>query len=134
MSRKDSVFPNYVPLKVDPNDPPADVFERGSRRCQKCGTQWPNYGIFSPTPCCGSPSQQIPHVPHMTWKEAVKKLLHARFERYYTQWNDDVTDEAIVYDESIEVNTPIDPEMLAQGLTEIERIVGDRPKSSSTEL
>jgi len=70
----------------------------------------------------------------MVWVEAVSKLLHARFERYYNQWNDDVTDEAIVYDESIKAEFPIDPDMLAQGLEEIERITGAQPESSSTEL
>lgn len=132
MSRKDSVYPKHVKLKIDPKNPPADLFERGSRRCVKCGTQWPNYSIFTPSPCCEGASQNIATPPHMTWEESSRLLLHARFERYYEKWNDDVTDEAIIYDESIKAEIAIDPELLAQGLEEIEVIIGN--KQMSTEI
>jgi len=68
----------------------------------------------------------------MTWAEAVKRLLKARFERYYEKWNDDVTDEALVWDETIDDNFPINEEDLRQGMEEIERIIGE-PSKTPTE-
>lgn len=123
MSRKNKTFPQYVVLKIDPQSPPEDIWERGARRCIKCGTQWPNYAIFSPSPCCGGACGTVQSEPHMTWAEAVKSLLHARFERYYARWNDNVTDEELMWDESIEI--PFDEEAFQQGMEEIERLIGE---------
>jgi len=65
----------------------------------------------------------------MTWSEAVKQLLDARFERYYDKWNDDVTDEALLWDESIEDGYPISEEDLRDGIVEIERLIGEPSKT-----
>jgi hypothetical protein len=132
MSRKNNTFPKYLKLTIDPDNPPEDLWERGSRKCAKCGVQWPNYSIFHPSPCCNQSTYVQPGDPEMTWPTAVKRLLAARFERYYEQWNEDVTDEEIMWDDSIEDNFPIDEQALRQGMEEIDRLIGEEcPKSSS---
>lgn len=132
MSRKNNTFPKYVKLKIDAENPPADVWERGSRKCVKCQTQWPSYSIFNPSPCCDASTEVNTNTPHMTWGEAVKRLLIARFERYYEKWNDNVTDEALMWDQSIEDGFPIDEESLKQGMEEIERLISE-PSIVNTE-
>jgi len=131
MSRKDRKFPKHIVLKIDGENPPADLWERGSRRCIKCGTQWPAYSIFNPSPCCNANAAVIPEAPSMTWSEAVKRLLFARFERYYEKWNDDVTDEALLFDESIDA-FPISEDDLREGLAEIDRLIGETSQTSET--
>lgn len=131
MSRKTQTFPKYVKLKIDQDSPPADLWERGSRKCQKCDTKWPCYSIFNPSPCCDSNTEVLTSDPEMTWREAVKRLLKGRFERYYEKWNDDVTDEALVWDQSIDDNFPIREEDLRQGLEEIERLISEPPKTTT---
>lgn len=134
MSRKDNIFPKYVKLKIDPKNPPHDLWDRGARKCGKCGTNWPNYAIFDPSPCCDNHTSAVEGAPELPWTEAVKKLLFARFERYYDKWNEDVTDEAILWDRSIEIPSfTIDEEEFQKGLQEIDRLIGE-PSKSSTEL
>jgi len=129
MSRKNKTFPKYVKLKIEKDSHPADLWEKGSRRCSKCNTQWPAYSIFNPSPCCNANTAVVDASPHMTWSEAVKQLLDARFERYYDKWNDDVTDEALLWDESIEDGYPISEEDLRDGIVEIERLIGEPSKT-----
>lgn len=133
MSRSDGSFPEYVKLKIDLKNPPEDMWDRGSRICQKCAMKWPGYAIFQPSPCCAAPTVASPEDPQMTWGEAVRGLLRSRFERYYAKWNEDVSDEALLWDESIVLETtfPLDEEALNEGMEEIERIIGERPKTST---
>lgn len=126
MSRKDRLFPKYVKLEIHPENPPADLYERGSKRCAKCGTHWPAYSIFLPTPCCNQNAESTDHPPDMPWFVAVKKLHSSRFERYYEKWNDDVTDESILFDPNIEIPlTDVEEEQLREGLEEIDRLIGE---------
>jgi len=131
MSRKDKTFPKYVKLKIDKDSPPADLWERGARKCLKCNSLWPSYSIFNPSPCCNVTTEVLPsETPFTTWSESVEKLLEARFERYYDKWNDNVTDEEILWDESIQDDFPIDEEDLKKGLEEIERLTDPNSKIS----
>jgi hypothetical protein len=131
MSRKNNIFPKYVKLKIDKDNPPADLWERGARRCLKCRAQWPAYSIFNPSPCCNASTEVLPNESsHLTWSESVEKLLEVRFERYYDKWNDNVTDEELIWDRSIEDDLPMDEEALKQGLEEIDRLTGEPPKLS----
>lgn len=131
MSRKDGTFPKYVKLKIDKNSPPADLFERGSRKCIKCDTHWPCYSIFNPSPCCNANTAPVEGTPSMTWVEATRQLLLARFERYYEKWNDDVTDEALLFDATLEDRFPINEDDLREGMDEIDRLIGE-PKKMET--
>lgn len=131
MSRTNNTFPKYVKLKVDAANPPHDLWERGGRKCVKCGINWPNYSIFNPSPCCDATTGVVQNSAEMPWSEAVKRLLNARFERYYEKWNEDVTDEALLFDSSIEVaGIVIDERELQSGMAEIERLIGEPEKSS----
>jgi hypothetical protein len=68
----------------------------------------------------------------MTWGEAVVKLLHARFERYYEKWNDDVTDEALLFDTTLDDRFAISENDLREGLDEIDRLIGEPKKKMET--
>lgn len=131
MSRSDNIFPKYVKLKIDATNPPHDLWERGGKNCVACGIKWPNYSVFNPSPCCNATTSVVQVGPEMPWTEAVKRLLKARFERYYEKWNDSVTDEALLWDESIEIPTfEIDEKAYQNGLAEIDRLINEPEKSS----
>jgi hypothetical protein len=136
MTRTNRLFPKYVKLEIDPDNPPSDLYERGSRRCLKCSMRWPAYSIFLPTPCCNQNAELIQDPPDVTWAKAVQMLHQMRFERYYEKWNDNVTDEVILFDDSIEIPLfDFDEEQLREGLEEIDRIVGEqRVNDESTEV
>jgi hypothetical protein len=126
MSRKDQTYPKYVKLKIDPDVPPNDLWERGSRQCVSCGINWPNYSIFNPSPCCDQPTNIVEATSELTWAESVKKLLNSRFERYYEKWNEQVTDEALLFDDSVEIPSfDIDKSQYEEGMAEIERLIGE---------
>jgi hypothetical protein len=100
MTRSDGKFPVYKKLKVDPKRPPEGWRDNGARRCLACGKGWPNMPIFAPSPCCGQQAGIVVDAnPDVTWPEAVHALLQARFERFYQQWNEDATDEDLLYSE-----------------------------------
>jgi hypothetical protein len=60
----------------------------------------------------------------MTWEAAAKALLTFRFEKLYKKWNEDLTDEELVwFTENLSMDTSSDPE-----INELERMVNlDRP-------
>jgi len=127
MSRQDHIFPKYVTLEISSDNPPSDLYEKGSRKCAKCGVLWPAYTIFVPTPCCNRSADLSSKPPDISWADAVKKLHKSRFERYYEKWNDDVTDEGILFDPSIELPLfEYEEEELRQGLEEIDRLIGEQ--------
>lgn len=94
MSRSDGKIPSYTKLKLDPDTWPENYWEK-SCRCAKCGTAWPYSLYFNPTPCCGQTSVMQMEPPDMRWPEAVRALLDARFERFYEEWNEGVSDDLL---------------------------------------
>ena len=93
MGRSDGNFPPYDRLDIDPLRPPEGYWE-GARKCQECERLWPNYMIFDPSPCCDSDTLVVTdeNVGDLSWREACKALLDARFRRWYNEWNEDKED------------------------------------------
>lgn len=120
MSRSDHTYPSYVKLDIDHQRPPTG-WKDGSRRCGACGKNWPNLGMFSPTPCCNAQGGIVSDgTPDVTWPEAVSALLHFRFEKYYDRWNEGVTDEQIKW---VDIHTGISDAEMSEGMKEIEQLI-----------
>lgn len=126
MPRSDGRFPRYEKLDIDPDTRPPgyDNFTYGSRRCVECDKRWPNSDYFNPSPCCSKPTKVFDMSPSMSWREAVKVLNEARFERYYEAWNENVTDEEL----DIDVRLPVKEEDVQAGMTVIDQIIEESQK------
>lgn len=98
MSRTDGKFPTYTKLDVSPDEWPLSYWDK-SRQCSSCGFQWPHPHIFEPSPCCSEPTNLIDSPPELRWPEAVSKLLNARFEKFYFEYNAGVDDEQLPWDD-----------------------------------
>lgn len=90
-----------------------------------CNKDWPNISVFSPSPCCNAQAGVVATAqPEMTWGRAVKELMYFRFERYYENWNEGVTDEEMTWLDLGEM--PYTEHEYVEGIKEIERIISQQ--------
>lgn len=88
MARSDGRYPEYKQLDVHPEKPPPGYWELGVRECISCKTHWPNLLMFVPSPCCHDDTLVRDDAPPPVWRNAIRDLLRAKFERYYEEWNE----------------------------------------------
>lgn len=97
--RSDGTFPSFNKIDVDPHIWPEKYWD-SSRVCPNCGTNWPAIGYFAISPCCDQTTAlTFNQSPDMRWPEAVFELLSWRFEKFYSEYNEGVTDEALRWDD-----------------------------------
>lgn len=124
MSRSDGSFPVYNKLDLDKDHPRKD-WDEGCRRCIQCGKSWPNISSFSPSPCCSVAAGTVGNMsPDMSWKEAVIALHTSRFERIYSVWNEDMSDEQLSWIPDSEAD-PISEQDIIDGLEEIDQLIAN---------
>lgn len=122
MSRSDQIFPSYIKLDLNPDQPKAG-WEDGCRRCQRCGKSWPNLSVFSPSPCCNVASGIVKTAkPDMSWHDAVMKLIHVKFERFYEKWNEGLTDEELYWTNT---ESNVSDDEISEGMQEIEKLISE---------
>lgn len=80
-------YPKYRKVGLNPEKEDAEAM-KASRRCSKCFKRWPNDRAFLMTksPCCKVKMTLSLATPTLTWKEAVLKLFHSRFDEYYDDY------------------------------------------------
>jgi hypothetical protein len=100
MGRSDGSFPSYKKLDVHPAEWPKNYYH-SSRSCIQCGLRWPDQEIFSPTPCCNSRTLKSELAPEMRWVEACKRILESRFDEFYEEYNEGLTDDQLILDEVV---------------------------------
>lgn len=123
MSRSDGTFPPYAKLDVDPTEWPDDYWD-SSRTCP-CGKQWPAIGLFGISPCCGkSTTLTESSVPDMRWPDAITALLRARFDSWYTDYNENVEDETLAWTD-VTTNGEFDD---TKASAEVEALIQDLEK------
>ena len=98
MARSDGNFPVVSRLDIDPKIWPQKYYA-ASQVCRECETAWPISHLFAPSVCCDAPTRTSNNAPDMRWPEAVSSLLTARFDRYYDEYNEGVSDAELVLDE-----------------------------------
>ena len=113
MNRTDGKFPAYEKIEIDPEVWPTNYWD-SSLKCPSCATLWPNQVLFIMTPCCKVKAKiNTGEAPDMRWPEAVKRLLTARFERIYDEWNEGYTDEQLLMEDEL-ADIKSTPEMILQ--------------------
>lgn len=111
MSRSDGTFPHYLKLEVDSEQWPSNYFD-SSRYCDVCEMRWPSSHLFVSCPRCGEATEiDQSNAPDLRWPEAVKELLIARFNYYYDEYNEGLSDEQLAWEE-IKQNDDFDFESL----------------------
>jgi len=98
MSRTDGKFPGYTKLDISAEDWPDKYWEK-SRACAECGYRWPYPHLFQPSPCCGAFTTLIDEAPSLRWPEAVSRLFHERFEKFYDEYNEGLTDDKLDWED-----------------------------------
>jgi hypothetical protein len=100
MSRSDGQYPPYTKLEIDADRWPENYYDK-TRQCAGCGMLWPHPHLFEPSPCCNCETEVIDGAPDIRWPDAVKRLHEARFERWYDEYNDDLADEQLAWEDVI---------------------------------
>lgn len=118
MSRSDGQFPPYTKLQLDPNEWPSDFFTK-SRECVECGFLWPHPHVFDPTPCCNAGANIVDVAPDIRWPDALKRLLEARFNLWYEEYNDGLADEQLDW-ESVLSHGEVDEEKAQRAIDSIQ--------------
>jgi hypothetical protein len=118
MSRHDGSFPEYTKIDVSPDEWPLGYWEK-ARECTGCGFNWPHPHLFEPSPCCNEPTNLIDGTPGLRWPEAVAKLLSVRFERWYDEYNEGVSDEQLPW-EDLKTNGDFDED---KAKAEVEQLI-----------
>lgn len=98
MSRRDGLFPTYKKLEVFPDEWPLGYWDK-SRECSACAFMWPHPHVFEPSPCCDEPTNLVDGPPEIRWPEALIKLQQARFEKFYHEYNEGITDEQLPWED-----------------------------------
>lgn len=98
MSRYDGSFPKYVKLDLHSDEWPLGYWDQ-ARECSSCGFHWPHPHLFEPSPCCNEPTNLIDGSPEIRWPEAISRLLLARFNRWYEEYNEGVSDEQLPWED-----------------------------------
>lgn len=99
MSRSNGTFPRYIKLDVDPDQWPTNYFS-SCQYCEVCEMRWPASHLFSICPRCAEKTEVDTHnAPDIRWPDAIRELLTARFEDFYEQYNEGLTDEQLAWDE-----------------------------------
>ncbi len=116
MGRSTGVFPRNIRLDIDPAKWPDNYYDR-SYQCTECGENWPHTHLFSAkSMCCDANTQSKKESPSMRWPDAVFSLLSKRFDRFYDEYNEGITDDEL----------GLNPEEIAEG---IERLITETQTS-----
>jgi len=129
MSRSDGRMPAYIPLDIDKDLWPANYWDN-SRRCtgENCGLKWPDTHLFTTSPCCKSNTIREEGPPDIRWPEAVSRLLHLRFERFYEEWNEGRSDEELAW-EDVKTGGEYDHNKASK---EVDRFIEDASRQPQT--
>jgi len=95
MTRADGKFPEYEKIDIDPDFWPSDYWTE-SMVCEVCDINWPCTLHFSVCPMCHTETKEADFRPTYRYPEAVKRLLTARFDDLYQEWDEGTTDEDIL--------------------------------------
>lgn len=117
MGRSDGQFPQYVKADIDAERWPAEYWD-SSRKCNVCDIAWPNDANFHTSPCCQSNTTLYDGPPDMRWPEAVNKLLQTRFNAWYDEYNEGVSDDILAW-EDIKTNGEIDDKKVKQQVNQL---------------
>lgn len=102
MSRSTGTFPRYTKLEISPNDWPKNYYN-SCRYCEVCEFNWPASHLFIDCPFCGERTDiDDANPPDIRWPDAINHLLNARFEKFYEKYNEDLTDEQLIWEDKIE--------------------------------
>lgn len=100
---KNRKYPEYNKLDIDSEVVPENYYD-SSAVCKGCGTRWPNIGFFNKRSLCCYTEITISSIqPDFTWKDAVSKLNHIRFEVFYEKFNNGLNET-----EQLWLGTPLD--------------------------
>jgi hypothetical protein len=89
----------YQKLQIDLDQWPPNYY-KSSRNCPLCQIRWPDMEWFDHCPKCDAPTEsRSTKAPSLRWPDAAKRLLHARFDNFYEEWNsqeieDEFTDQS----------------------------------------